>query len=275
MKDFSVDGGLTLWVTLHILDRVKIYLPKELKMKPPVIDDKSFDELMTDDHSLIISKFHNVYDQFRDYFNDPMSCLADIQQIRKKCGKTPKSMDTIFPSELTPEWDGGHAWYAYHYGGRSEAQFNIGMEAHKHGQNRFRIGLGFEFTDLQKGKPELVRETFQSFIEIISLYEAEFREFVDKNELRIQWVGEDFKTGHVAEGEEKTRDVVRWLKENGNARKWSWVFVGRFLRRHLDKKILENPDRLGEVIESVFSGFKPFWARTQQRVSGVPANSPY
>ena len=87
-------------------------------MKPPAIEDKLFDELMTDDHSLIISRFHKVYGQFRDYFNDPMSCLADIQQIRKKCGKTPKSVDTIFPSELTPEWDGGHAWYAYHYGGR-------------------------------------------------------------------------------------------------------------------------------------------------------------
>ena len=48
---------------------------------------------------------------------------------------------------------------------------------------------------------------------------------------------------------------------------------GRFLRRHLDKAILENPDKLGEVIESVFSGFKPFWAETMCRISGVPANS--
>ena len=102
------------------------------------------------------------------------------------------------------------------------------MEAHKNVPNRFRIGLGFEFTPLQNGKPELVIETFQAFRDIVMLYEAEFREFVDKNEVRVQWIGEDFLNGKVGKGEEKTRDVVKWLKRNGDTRKWLWVFVGGF-----------------------------------------------
>ena len=192
-------------------------------MKPPVISDSLFDDLKTSNLSMIRNKFHQLYAEFRDYFNDPVSCLANIQQIRKEFGASPKSMTTIFPAELTPDWHGGHGWYAYHWGGRSEAQFNIGMEANRANRDRFRVGLGFEFTPLQKGKPELVKETFNAFIEVVRLYQDEFDKFVKENKLTVFWAGKDCNTGKLAEDEEKTKDVVEWLTKK---RKYSGLDMG-------------------------------------------------
>lgn len=66
--------------------------------------------------------------------NYKISKLQEIRKERLKLKRT--SCKTIFSKEIIGE---GEDW-AYHYGGRSELQFNIGFE-----EKKFRYGVAFSF----------------------------------------------------------------------------------------------------------------------------------
>jgi hypothetical protein len=56
-------------------------------------------------------------------------------------------------------------------------------------------------------------------------------------------------------------DVVLWLLKPPQEPKW--ICVARFLRRERDAAILENPAKLGAVMATVLSGFRPIWEQTE------------
>lgn len=64
---------------------------------------------------------------------------------------------------------------------------------------------------------------------------------------------------------ERTRTVTKWLRRPPQIP--SWIFVGRLLQPEKDARILEDPAKLKEIIESVFGDFKRVWRRTQMRAA--------
>ena len=82
-----------------------------------------------------------------------------------------------------------------------------------------------------------------------------FNRFVRDNSLEVEWGGLWDDLNFVP-----TDKVVPWLLQPEDL---SWVLVGRLLKRGKDALILEDPFRLKQVIESVFTGFRPIWEQTQ------------
>jgi hypothetical protein len=93
------------------------------------------------------------------------------------------------------EWE---HWYTYNTGGRSEAQFNIGLFP-----EYLRIGLGFEFTAGQYGRPEAVQLEYRCFRSIVARHQRGFANFARENQLRVEWKPEgQTELRHISTAEE-------------------------------------------------------------------------
>jgi hypothetical protein len=101
-----------------------------------------------------------------------------------------------------------------------------------------------------------VENWFDCFLKVMERDKGRFKYFVDHNALEIEWVHPvKFVSPLHQEGK-----VVEWLEKHPTP---EWIFIGRLLRRGVDRQILENPDKLGSLIQSVFCGFRYFWEQTQ------------
>jgi hypothetical protein len=184
-------------------------------------------------------------------FLNQASCVQDLQKIRSNWKDRVANKQAFGNFATAPRH-----WYAFHNGGRNEAQFNIGLSP-----KYLRVGLGFEFTPKKGGDPTIVQWPYAQFTKVIEQDPRDFDRIVTQNSLEVEWVPMN-ETNPMTEG---TRTVTKWLRRL--PQEPSWIFIGRLLRVEKDARILEEPARLKEVIDSVFGDFKPFWKKTQMRIA--------
>jgi hypothetical protein len=185
-----------------------------------------------------------------------------LQRLRAKRNSSQSLSTEAFPENFKVPKVGFH-WYAYNVGGRTEAQFNIAMNPGKDGW--LRVGIAFHFGSEKHGDPEKVKKHFATFVDEVRYYEADFKNFTKKEHLQIDWDGVDLRDSENCQGSRiNSKQVYDWLTLTADNWDLEFVFIGRFLKRGLDRKILEDSEALDELIRSVFTGFKdPFWVATQ------------
>jgi hypothetical protein len=212
---------------------------------PPPIREAEFDAVDISDEDAIARSFQVHVRALHAYLNQ-LPCLKDLQEVRRKWKSRTSESAAFGNFGLDPKH-----WYTFHHGGRNEAQFNLGLWP-----NYFRVGLGFEFTIKKGGDPTIVGLAYSCFISVLREQLAQFRKFVLDSSLEIEWEDNDENLSLII----STDKVVDWLLDPVPAR---WIFIGRLLRRNKDKPVLENPDALDAVIQTVLCGFRPIWEQTQ------------
>jgi hypothetical protein len=97
--------------------------------------------------------------------------IGRLQEIRKELkGKSRLPWNGIFHQQTIREKDG----YAFHYGGRTELQFNVGVEPH----DMFRHGVAFSFETSQTlPDPDVLLSSAQRFNEFVRLQPQQFANF--------------------------------------------------------------------------------------------------
>jgi hypothetical protein len=213
---------------------------------PPKFTSQLFKEL-DKPKSDIIRIFTPFVIKLVSYLNG-LSCLSDIQHIRKMNGRTTRQLGTAFNQRINDIYP-GH-WYIYNWGGRNEMQFNIGMYSNNDPATPYvRIGVGFNFDRAKFGDPPKVARAFSSFVNKVVSNRKSFEYFYDSQSLDIEFLDVDASS------------IVQWLQREArkNPDEHEWVFIGRQLHRTEDKIILEDPVLLNKVIESVFSGLKQYY----------------
>lgn len=182
-------------------------------------------------------------------FLNRSSCIYDAQRIRRRLNPLARDAPAFVDFAAEPEH-----WYTHNTGGRSEAQFNVGLFP-----DYFRVGLGFEFTENVFGEPAQVQTMFGAFGAALRQRRSGFDKFAQKNSLQVEWRPQG-KTGRANIRYVPTDKVSKWLLRPKVA---DWIFVGRLLYRQDDAEVLEDSVRLKETMESVFKGFKPLWEEAQ------------
>jgi hypothetical protein len=211
---------------------------------PPPVRKEEFQAVDTTDEEEIRRYFRPFVGCLHSFLNET-SCLGNIQDIRHR--KNPQ----ITSSQA---FDKGYFaiqprhWYTHNAGGRSEAQFNVGMFP-----SYLRVGLGFEFTEKAHGNPGAVQDAYGQFTEVLRQHRQVFERFARDNSLMIEWVPQGATDIQYV----RTQEVLKWLLKPSKVP--DWIFVGRLLGRREDTEILEDPIRLKEVMESVFRGLKNLW----------------
>lgn len=166
--------------------------------------------------------------------NYKMSSFQKLRQGIKKFSKTPSKL--IFAKQTT------FGSYAYHYGGRTELQYNIAEEEDKF----FRYGVAFS---LEKGK------TLPDPVGALKSKILRANKFISKNRDRFS----DFYTwAH----ENHVRGVTRTLRpiDTNLIKPTNFIFIGKYIKKSIDKlnahdydEILKTFDRLLELYKYVES----------------------
>jgi hypothetical protein len=213
---------------------------------PPPIREADFAAVDIIDEEEIKRRFNPLVRSLHDYLNQ-LPCLRDIQQVRRQW-KARTAEKTAFGNLASH----GGEWYTYHCGGRNEAHFNLCLRP-----QHFSVGLGFEFSLNKGGDPTVVQLAYACFTNVVKSRRAQFEAFVEQHQLEIEWC-DDTGSGlqYVPNAE-----VVNWL--NAPPKVPRWICIARFLRAGRDAVILEDPEKLGAVIEPVLAGFRPYWEQTQ------------
>src|SRR5216110_228436 len=107
-----------------------------MSAQAPPIRNVEFDELYTDDPAEVRRRFDPLVPQLHAYLNE-LPCLRNLYIMRRRWRPGAHSGDA-FRRFVTSR----KHWYTFHYGGRNEAQFNVGMWP-----EYLRIGLGFELSE--------------------------------------------------------------------------------------------------------------------------------
>lgn len=217
---------------------------------PPPVREHEFRAVDTVNEAEIQAEFIPLVRKLHLFLNQA-SCVRDLQEIRCNWKARVADKQAFGTFATAPKH-----WYTYHNGGRNEAQFNIGLSP-----KYLRVGLGFEFTLKKGGDPTIVQWTYAQFTKVVEQDPRGFDRLVRQNSLEVEWVPIN-ETNPMTE---RTRTVTKWLRRPPQAP--SWIFVGRLLRREKDMRILEDPTKLKEVIETVFGDFKPLWKQTQMRAA--------
>lgn len=216
-----------------------------MSLLPPPIREQEFKALNTIRLGAIATRFGNLVEQLHAFLNQ-LPCVRDIQQARLQWVTKTRSNKAFGSFGVEPRH-----WYTFNHGGRNEAQFNIGLYL-----MHLRVGLGFEFTKNRRGNPPAVRLAYDCFIRTIKDNVKDFERFVYYNSIEVEWGSKSIGLKFIP-----TSKVLDWiLLSHPEA---EWIFIGRLLKREFDAVILENPAELGKTIESIFTGFRPLWEKTQ------------
>jgi hypothetical protein len=219
---------------------------------PPAVREAEFQAVDTTKEDEIKRRFAGFLRTLHVYLNG-LPCLQDIQSVRRRWRARIASQDAFGNFATDPKH-----WYTFHKGGRNEAQFNYGLYP-----THLRIGLGFEFSMKKGGDPTKVHLTYACFTNILRGDETAFTRFVVDNHLEVEWAPTDDVELHFV----PTREVVPWLYDP--PREPMWIFIGRLLRRETDAHVLADQVLLGDIMETVLCGFRPWWERTQLLASIV------
>jgi hypothetical protein len=213
---------------------------------PPPVREAEFLALDTTDEEEIKRRFGGFVRSLHSFLNE-IPCLQDVPKARRRW--KPRSAGTeAFGTFAT---DPKH-WYTFHHGGRTEAQFNVGMFT-----THLRVGLGFEFTLKKGGDPTAVQLAYACFVNVIRAEQRQFERFVNENGLEVEWTATDGGSLDFIPTERALQFLMKLPKEP------MWLFVGRLLRRGKDSEILEDASSLGGLMQAVLCGFRPIWERTQ------------
>lgn len=185
--------------------------------------------------------FASKFSELHDFLNDASS-VQGIQVIR---GKQPNTR--AFKNFRTSP----HHWYIYHSGGRNEAQLNIGMYATEK-NNHVRIGLGFEATSKQFGKPKLVNARYKALVDLLDAQNPIGRQLAGNKDYAVEY--RDINEGQTALKHEKP---IEFLRES--IEQYPWIFFGRILDRKDDAKTLASPALFTKTINTVFDDLLPTW----------------
>lgn len=211
---------------------------------PPTFADRSFDDLSSLNKEQLNAVFTPVVEQLHLFLNG-LPCLRDLQRFRgQRLGIRPRSSVAfrtwkVFSGE----------WYTYHYGGSTEMQFNVGMYGSP--SNHLRVGMGFCFYGPSR---PAVNRVFSRFATILDERRGDFCRFASEKQLEVER-----QTGSEIARREPRIEPVAWLFTQAQSHPQEWLSVGRLLRRREHGAILSDAARLAEVIEGVFSGFRPFY----------------
>jgi len=218
--------------------------------KPAPVLDAMFDDLDNNRYSA----FGDFFDALRGFLNE-LPCLQDLQTIRATRLPSHKTQSSKAFTR-SPRLDDSH-WYTYHDGGATEMQFNVGMYGQRGvGQPPpyFRIGVGWAFY-YSRPAAEASFRRFLSLLTQDAVILNQFSIFMSANNLGIEY----YPRIYGRPGLIPTQQAAAWLRQVPDTR--DWIFMGRLLRRGIDRQTLEDPDLLGEVFRSVLCGFKPIWVR--------------
>jgi hypothetical protein len=220
-----------------------------MSVLPPHFDDHLFNDLDSS-QSDIERIFTPIILELINYLNG-LSCLSDIQHLRKLNGRTTRQLGSAFNLRINDIYP-GH-WYIYNWGGRNEMQFNIGMYSNNTPATPYiRIGVGFNFDRARFGDPTKVAEAFSSFVNKVTANRRIFETFFRSQSLQVEFM----PTVNAS-------NIVEWLQreanENPDEHKEDWIFIGKQLHRGRDRAILENPQLFNEAFKSVFNGFKLYY----------------
>jgi hypothetical protein len=241
LRDTGAQRGAKISISLKYrnLSARELVMP----IQPPAIREVDFLSINTVQMDSIKDCFDPFMRQLHMFLNR-LPCLRDIQRFRRNWMK--RTYNTAFGNFVIEPCH----WYTYNHGGRNELQFNLGLC-----KDYFRIGLGFEFTRASRGDPRIVHDAYKSFLKVIQQDLDNFQQFVSRESLEVEYV---IKRDAIIVNME---NAVGWLlNPDKNA---IWIFIGRLLMRNQDASILADSTALGNVIESVFKGFRPIWEKTQ------------
>ena len=208
---------------------------------PPAMTEAEFKIVEQGSKSEIEKDLHSFFHLLLATLND-LPSLRDVQAIRK--GSPRPSFQKV---NTSPQH-----WYTFSYGGRNEIQFNVGMFG-----GYVRIGIGLEPTGAVYGEPEKIWAAHARLAAALSADRPAAERFFTDNQIRIEWMRHGEKTLSYV----PTEEALGWfLRRRDEGR---WIFAGRLLHRQWDAAILGDPEKLAEVMERVFAGFRPYWDATQ------------
>lgn len=226
---------------------------------PPPILDRYFDDLDKPiDQAVAIMT--PVIKDFMAYLNE-LPCLSNLQLQRYLTGRVSRRQRSPFKLINQPPKKDSRHWYFYNTGGRNEMQFNIGMYSTQcitPSVPYVRIGVGFNFSRGQFGRPDDVQREFCGFARKVMDQQRRFLTFFDQSNLEVEFSSNDAGSSGVS-----AHHFMDWLASQTSTRANrhidDWVFIGRLLRRGTDQATLERPQLLDQTLDAVFSGFIEYY----------------
>src|SRR5687767_362912 len=116
-----------------------------MSLAPPTVGEAEFIAVDIADEDEIKRRFGGFVRSLHAYLNQ-VPCLHDLQRVRRRWKARVASPEAFGNFATDPRH-----WYTFHHGGRTEAQFNIGLFP-----THLRVGLGFEFTPKKGGDPTVM-----------------------------------------------------------------------------------------------------------------------
>ncbi|MGD1010599.1 MAG: hypothetical protein ABR951_10655 [Candidatus Aminicenantales bacterium] len=221
-----------------------------MPLLPPTINDRLFDTI-NEQEAERRRTFDPLIRELREFLND-LPCLRGLQEARR----TAMGINPRYPEAFGGGRIERRHWYTFNHGGLYEMQFNIGMHGTSdRNPGYLRMGLAWQIGGRRRTE---VNNSFESFRKLIAREERSWDVFVKANKLEIEWTRPNSRVPEWTHTNEVTEWVLRPPLPS-----YDWILIGRLLRRDIDTIILSDPSRLKKVIESVFSGFFPFWEKTQ------------
>ncbi|MFN7917838.1 MAG: tetratricopeptide repeat protein [Vicinamibacterales bacterium] len=156
-------------------------------------------------------------------------------------------------------WTPGHV-YAFHYGGRWEPQFTVGVFSQvTFGSNCIRAGLGFNLT--QHG---LSRDPVTGQQQVLAFYRTFQRAVGGRwRGFLIDWM--KTHAGAIQRRDEPPRAdwaperQVEWLSAVADPIEQERIFVGRWWHLPADRETLTDPRRLTRAVDDTFRDLLPLW----------------
>lgn len=208
---------------------------------PPTFEDTLFNDLDNPSDAQVRAIFTPIIQQLHSFLNE-LPCLRNLQQFRGQRLHIRPRFSAAFGNYKIYSRE----WYTYHHGGSTEMQFNVGM----YGAPLYHVRVGMGFCFYGPGRP-VVNRVFSRFLAVVNEQTTAFARFANTSHLEIEMQG---KSDDIPIG------PVGWL--HSPPQPPEWLSVGRLLRREADRDILSNSRRLAEVIEGVFSDFRPLYDQT-------------
>ena len=124
-----------------------------------------------------------------------------------------------------------------------------------------RIGLGFERTERQGGKPGDVALTYTAFANLLAKKQdpvaSAFIDFMHAEQLEL----EVWREGSDLEIVPTERALAFLVKP----REFAWLLVGKLLRPGRDEATLATPTLFATALQRVFMGMRPLWRLSNER----------
>lgn len=188
------------------------------------------------------------------------SKLAEIPKVRE-LWITPRSHAAFSDSiKFFADFDSDNpvqsaGWYVFNNGGRSELQFNVGMD-----RRWLRVGFAFHLGAERFGDPIAVKGLFNEFKDAVRISRVDFEQFVIANRIEIDWYSDTWDSG----GQIPPKQLLNFLLTTPVPT--SWIFVGRLLRfeKTRDAAILSNSSKLAGVMTTVLEGLWPYYLKAQR-----------